>query len=205
MAYSPDWELLADALKRVMATRVTEDEAKTDLCNAVRDGKIGVQVRIAASDGMRGQIFSNGNVRVPAHLSPSDFDWVQSRPLQPWPIGPKLVEHYFWSGGWENRSLDLIELSTADVTTVLCGGGGANNKAEKLTTTSGQESVAIKALALHLQNNRDLIREDAATWCREQGFKLSGRGFKDRVWPQARAKAGLPPKGLPGRKQKLAL
>jgi hypothetical protein len=116
VAYNPDWEPLADALKRVMATGVSEDEAKTDLCRAVADRKIDVRVRIAASD----RTFSDGNVGVPAHLEPRDFDWVQSRPLKPWSIGPKRGEHYEWD--WENRPLDLIELLKADVTKILCTG-----------------------------------------------------------------------------------
>jgi hypothetical protein len=122
VAYTPVWEPLADALKRVMKTGVIEEEAKTDLCRAVADRKIGVQVRIAASDYGRGRVFSVGNVRVPPHLAPRDLDWVQSRPLAQWAIGPRLGEHYSWIGGWENRPLDLIELSTGDVIRVLCGG-----------------------------------------------------------------------------------
>jgi hypothetical protein len=123
VAYTPDWESLPDALRRVMATGVTEDEAKADLCRAVADGKIAVRVRVATSDhGMRGQVFSDGNVGVPPHLGPNDLNWVLSRPLKPWSIGPKLVEHYSWSGGWQERPLDLIELWATDVVKILCSG-----------------------------------------------------------------------------------
>jgi len=121
VAYTPDWEALADALKRVMAAGHDEDRAKTDLCRAVADRKIDVRVWIAASDhAMRGRTFSDGNVGVPPRLEPRDFDWVQSRPLKPWSIGPKLGEHYSWISGWENRPLDLVELSTAGVERILC-------------------------------------------------------------------------------------
>jgi hypothetical protein len=66
VAYTPDWEPLADALKRVMATGVSEDEAKLDLCRAMADGKINVQVRIAQNDDrFRGQVFSGPNVGYP--------------------------------------------------------------------------------------------------------------------------------------------
>jgi hypothetical protein len=129
VAYTPVWEPLADALKRVMATGESEAEAKIDLCRAVADRKIDVQVRIAASEyGMRGQVCSGGNVDVPVHLHPRDFDWVQSRPLKPWPIGPKFGEHYWSISGWKNRLIDLIELLTAHVTDVLSLGAEPHDK-----------------------------------------------------------------------------
>ena len=40
MAYTPDWEPLADALKRIVAAGSDEEEAKNDLCRAVADRKI---------------------------------------------------------------------------------------------------------------------------------------------------------------------
>jgi hypothetical protein len=125
VAYIPDFEPLADALKRVLAaTNVKEEEAKHDICHAVADRKIAVRVRIAASDlSFRGRTFARGNVDVPRHLIPDDLDWVQSRPLQPWSIGPEPGQHYFWYGGWADRVIDLIELSTADVANILCGAG----------------------------------------------------------------------------------
>ena len=199
MAYTPDWESLADALTRVMANGISEHEAKTDLCRAVADRKINVRVRIAATDhGMRGGVFSDGNVRVPAHLGPGDLDWVQSRPFAQWPIGPRPGEHYTWiSGCWENRPLDLIELSTADVIDVLC----SDEEGEISSPTAGQETAAVKALAPHLKNNPQLTRAQAVEWCKTQGFNVSARGFQSRVWPAARARAGLKAKALPGRKR----
>lgn len=68
MAYTPDWERLADALQRVMAAGASEDESKLDLCRAVADGKIRVRVRIAGSGN---RVFSGGNVRVPPILGPA--------------------------------------------------------------------------------------------------------------------------------------
>jgi hypothetical protein len=70
-------------------------------------------------------VFSNGNVGVPLHLAPSDFDWKLSRPFAQWSIGPRLGEHYLWVGGWEKRPIDLIEVSTADVIDVLIAGASA--------------------------------------------------------------------------------
>src|SRR5262245_20359772 len=124
VAYTP-WEPLADALKRIMATGVTENEAKADLCHALADRKIDVRVRIAKGDSARGgQVFSDGNVGVPEHLNPADFDWEQSRPTARWPIGPRDSERDdpFWMRGWKDWPLDLIELFRTEVTAVLCHG-----------------------------------------------------------------------------------
>src|SRR5262245_35006041 len=135
-----------------MATGASEEEAKTNLCRAVADGKIRVRVRIAK----RGSVFSGGNVGVPAHLAPRDFDWARSRPIAQWRIGPRLGEHYFWDS--ENLPLDFIELWTADVAQVLCNRDGD----ELPPATSGQESAAIKALAGQLRADPKLKRSDAA-------------------------------------------
>ena len=198
MAYTPDWEPLADALKRVMATGSSEDEAKTDLCRAMTDRKIGVRVRIAASDrGMRGQVFSRGNVGVPPHLGPGDLDWVQSRPLKRWSIGPMPGQHYSWIGGWKDRPIDFIELSTADVAEIFPNARGAT----KASATTAKETAAIKALASHLESNPDMKRADAADWCRERGHQLGKRPFA-RVWQAARSRAGLEPIAPAGRKPK---
>jgi hypothetical protein len=183
----------------VMAPGASEDEYKLDLCRAVADGKIRVRVRIA---GGGDRVFSSGNVGVPRHLGPSDFDWAQSRPVARWYIGPKPGQHYYWNGGQE--TLDLIELSTSDVKSLFgCGSECTNNNPQKKPTpTAAQESAAIKALASHLKTNRDLTRADALAWCHEKSFALTDRGFQNRVWPKARKEAGLEEKAAPGRKRK---
>jgi hypothetical protein len=203
VAYTPDWETLADALQRVKSTGLTEDKAKRDVCLALSDQKIRVQIRIAdTAAGMPGETRSAGVV-IPRDLTPDDFDWVLSRPLKPWSIGPASVaEHYFWVSGTESRRIALIKLFRADVTKILCGGARANNNFEKKPTTAAQESAAIKALASHLKTNRDLKRADALSWCQENGFSITGRGFQARVWPQARNEAGLEPIAAAGRKRK---
>lgn len=202
MPYTPDWVSIADALTRVVNSGVAEDQAKLDLCRAVADRRINVRVRIALADRTgRGQVFSNGNVGVPPHLAPEDLDWVHSCPLKPWAIGPMLGQHYSgWK--WENRSLDLIELATDDVSEVLSAGAGAEDNASAVSAaTANHETAAIKALASHLRSNPQLKRADAAAWCRESGYNLGTRAF-GRVWPPAREKAGLDRLAAPGRKRK---
>jgi hypothetical protein len=161
VAYTPDWEPLADALKRVLATGFSKSEAKLDLCRAMADRKINVRVRIAQdADSFRGRVFSDRNVSVPSHLSPNDLDWSRSRPLRPWPIGPVGPQNYTWIDGWKDRLIDLIELSTSDVSRILCGGrgNGTDKKGAHRTpiTTVDQETSATRALASHLKKNRNL-------------------------------------------------
>jgi hypothetical protein len=198
VAYRPDWEPLADALRRVITAGVPEPTAKIDLCRAVADRKIDVRVRVASSDPAKtGKVFSDGNVGVPPHLDPDDFDWVKSRPLARWSIGPRRGEYHNWIDGWEDRWFDLIEVSTADVVEILCGSSDDLSPA-----TIRQETAAIKALASHLGSNPQLTRAQAATWCSTSGYVVSPRGFQNRVWPKAREQAGLPARASPGRKPK---
>jgi hypothetical protein len=78
----------------------------------------------------------------------------------------------------------------------------ASGNAPSPNNHSKNESAAIKALSSQLESNPGLTRAEAKTWCTTAGFRLSARGFQNRVWPGARTKAELPEKALPGRKRK---
>jgi hypothetical protein len=176
VAYTPDWEPLADALKRVMMSGVGEDQAKADLCRAVSDRKIDVRVRIAATDYvMGGRVFSDGNVGVPPHLKPEDLNWAQSRPFVQWSIGPKLGEHYFWIGGWDKRPLDLIEVSTRDVMSILCNANHRHSGRQR--SSRGKSRPAIERAQLAIQRLYpdglpDSITEPNKSLCRRVSEKL---------------------------------
>jgi hypothetical protein len=190
VAYTPDWEPLAHALKRIMKTGASEDEAKIDLCRAVADRKIDVRVRIAANDyGRQGQFFSDHNVGVPPHLSPNDVDWTQSRPLGQWPIGPKLGEHYTSIQGWEKRPLDLIEVSTADVIAVLCSTAGHSSDNEPaVRATKEQRRVKSRPqlerarnaiMALYPNGVPGQAEEPNTMLCRRVGDELKRRNLSN--------------------------
>jgi hypothetical protein len=67
--------------------------------------------------------------------------------------------------------------------------------------TARAETAAISELAAMLQGNENMRREEAAKHCVAK-FGVTGRGFQQRIWPQAREKAGLPPMAPRGRKSK---
>src|SRR6516165_5500143 len=60
-----------------------------------------------------------------------------------------------------------------------------------LAATARDETAAIKALASYLRTNRDMKKGEARSLCHKAGFKLTGHGFQNRVWPTARVQAGL--------------
>jgi hypothetical protein len=175
VAYIPSWESLADALKRVIAADVSEneDKAKLDLCRAVADRKINVRVRIAPTDhGRRGQLFSDGNVGVPAHLKPDDLDWAKSCPFAQWEIGPRPGEHYAWN--WAYRPLDLIELSTADVIEILCSGTQPHSRPQRVRGKArpALECAQIAIKAVYSNRLPDQATVQNKILCRRVGDKL---------------------------------
>jgi hypothetical protein len=131
MRYIPDWETLAETLARVMTTNgLSTSEGQRDICRALGDAKIRVQptidqrateigsqpvdVPLSPWRGVRQRLERQkiGPVPlVPKNLDPHDFDWENSRPKSAW------LDNRGFSVG-----LAKIELLTADVIRVLCGG-----------------------------------------------------------------------------------
>jgi hypothetical protein len=104
MAYVSDWERLSDALKRVRIDGIADDEAKLDISRAIADKKIRVRLTVAigpdvftahlqlvakvqglGSDPKHSaqnvECFEGANVKIPNQLTPDDFDWENSRPV----------------------------------------------------------------------------------------------------------------------------
>ena len=130
---------------------------------------------------------------------PDDFCWT----LSCWEINNRPHRYELGIRAPDRLPLwraDKIELNTEDVAKLF--GSGKDDGQKKPTATARDESAATKALAAHLRTKSDLTKTAAKNWCSDQGFKVSDRGFKARVWPEARSRAGLPSKVLPGRKRK---
>ena len=85
MIYIPEWVPIADALERLIATGLGEEDAKRQLCAAIADGKIRLR-HILGADLQRNlpaQQVSSG-LSAPVGFSPKDIDWCSSRPLRSW-------------------------------------------------------------------------------------------------------------------------
>jgi len=63
--------------------------------------------------------------------------------------------------------------------------------------SNAEELRAIKCLAALLKADKAMTRERAAAACKD--FKISKRGFLERVWHAARKQADLPPVASAGR------
>jgi hypothetical protein len=183
-----------------MATGVSEEKAKADLCRAVADGNIRVLVRIAeTAREKRGYVLRGANVGVPYPLKPEDFDWEQSRPHQPWrvgPVGPQSYTDPYWS--WERQQIDWVELATADIEKIF---GTSQSKAKREATDHDEESAAKMVRDL-LTKNEHLKKKDAFQSVRTKHPKISQRGFHQRIWPKGRELANLAPTAPRGRKPK---
>lgn len=125
MAYVPDWERLPDALKRVMAAGLSQDEAQVDICRAISDRKIRLRLQVTPSPYLM-RVVDVSQVNVPIDLKQSDFDWEKS-----------CLERT-----WRSRSVDIdillssehakyIELLRPGVTNVLIAGAREAASASK--------------------------------------------------------------------------
>jgi hypothetical protein len=114
MIYVPEWETLAETIERLTGLGYAESAARVDLSRAIGDGKIRLRVTVAGDDDYCGAALVNKSVCAPMRLSPADFDWPNSRPLQAWGCGP-----YPGHLDWQARPIELVEVSTLDVRSVL--------------------------------------------------------------------------------------
>src|SRR5690242_2627887 len=102
MVYLTEWEPLSAALARVVASGASEEQGRIDIANAIADRAVSLRVKVDQNDSdVGGRVLSGVNVTPPKYLAPADIDWLESRPLAPWPTGPDQwdpAERYF--GTW---------------------------------------------------------------------------------------------------------
>ncbi len=81
MAYTPEWEPIGEALKRLVASGMSEREAKRDLCRAIAEGAIDFRVHLSADPNRHSPpiIVRAAEVDVPWRFSSDDIDWQKSQ------------------------------------------------------------------------------------------------------------------------------
>ena len=186
MTYVSQWEQLPDALERVMETTgLSKEAAQTNICRAISDGAIKVRAALG-THSTRPMRASNtnlegGDFQIPTRLKPEDFDWQQSRPLKPWCV---RREAFRVSGYW---NLKWIELSRADVTSVLCtvptaGRSSADAEAKTGRRTRrrpNRERAQLAILAVYPDGVPSPIVEPNAMLCRRVGDWLKDNHLPD--------------------------
>jgi hypothetical protein len=134
-----------------MSRGLTQPEAETDVTLAYRDGKLNYRAigeKITTLSGatispqiLRRLVFkAERKVRlaIPRDLGPADIDWENSRPRKPWRYGDLWQEFL--------AHIAKLELSSKDVTRVLCGGVADTSVADiSEDTPRGEELPLVTA------------------------------------------------------------
>jgi hypothetical protein len=139
MRYVSEWERLSEALTRVVAaTQLSSDEARIDICQAIAEGAVEIRgkLRKHMSRPVRPPktVVRGNNFRIPAELSPEDFDWERSRPVKLWAVQREISP---LPGLWE---VEWIELFKANVTRIWCPAGERSDTAQKASKKPGAKS-----------------------------------------------------------------
>jgi hypothetical protein len=120
--YVRAWDRLADAVKFVMTAGDMETEARRGLCQAISDGTLAIRVypgkNVRTLMNASGTVLDGKDVEIPTRLCPDDFDWNNSRPLQPWAVR-RDRSRQLSSGGcyWH---IDCVEVSKSDLLRLFC-------------------------------------------------------------------------------------
>jgi hypothetical protein len=180
--YVAAWERLQKAMDRVMATGLTEDEAKSDLCQAISDRTIAIRLQPGknTTTGMttHGTVLNGDDVEIPARLSPNDIDWNNSRPLRPWAVRRERLRGY-WRIEW-------VEVLSSDVTRIVCGSRSEPKQTvpSNAQTRRGKSSPALaRARSALEQLHPDGVPGEAVVsnmdLYRAVGTKLKDMGLPD--------------------------
>jgi hypothetical protein len=97
--------------------RRSKARAQADLCRAIADGAIKIQVRLkkhASRATTSKEVLQGTALQIPRELKPAALDFERSCPVKPWIV---RCGSYSPSGYWY---LEWIEVCRADVTNVFC-------------------------------------------------------------------------------------
>ena len=178
------FESLSDAVKQLESEGITRKRAQRNICDMLNDRRF--LKRLLERETPGGVIVRPQHVRrLVGVSSPGDIDWETSSLKRPLLDG-------------RGKRLVKIEIQVSDITWYLHWGG----LSARTKSTGAEETGAIKALAFQLSKNKNMKFGDAEAWCASQGYELTGKGFRYRVWPKAREAVDLKPRAPPGRKPK---
>jgi hypothetical protein len=188
-AFRPTWLRLNEATAILDERGLASEVAEASLRRAIASGAVVRPTRIAPlrpfADALR--------FRVHADIRQSAGTAWKAQPNLNFQDSTIEVPSSVWEGNelrWQPIEVWAEDIDRLWPRAPANFGGSA--------ATVGHESAAVKALASHLMAESQLKRQDAAEWLRKAGYNLGTRAFQ-RIWPEARDRAGLPRIALLGR------
>jgi hypothetical protein len=199
MRLPQEFESLSEVLERLELAGFSTDGAQRAVRDILRDRRY--LKRLSWADTTTGAIVGDELTRVVAAPSLDEVNWETSSFQLPDSRGRRLakIEVLIADVKWY---LNRAELSADVGRSVRASPPISPDVREGPAQKLAGESGAIKALASHLKDHKDMTRVDAKNWLVQQRFAVTGDGFQFRVWPEARKLAGLQPVAPPGRKKK---
>jgi hypothetical protein len=180
MSYVRAWQQLSEAIESIVAVAgCSREEAQTDLCHAIADRTVRIQVKLMRHP-TRGitsdNVLDGKDLSIPDAIKPADLDWENSRPRRPWGIDRDIFR---LPPRWE---LAWIKVFSADVTNVFCRG-----PTQRTSSKTGTKSRSRPARERTQQVINELypngVPKPAAlpntVLCRRVGEKLREQGLVD--------------------------
>jgi len=210
VAYTPEWEPIGEALKRLVASGMSEREAKRDLCRAIAEGAIDFRVHLSADPNRHSAptMVRAAEVDVLWRFSSDDIDWQKSQSLKPWSIhqqrpGESAIMFSARAAHLFERTIEMIEVFVADVARTLCAAEpvrkAASVGAKKVCTTIAAENDCRHALVQLMKAQPDI--PIAKSELRKQFPQVPARGW-NRAYRAAATEANGPAWSAPGRRPK---
>jgi hypothetical protein len=182
----PTWERLLDAVNRVTAAGVIEDEVKRGICNGIADRRIKIRLTLrkhtAKPITAHGKILDGADVEIPAGIEPQQMDFENSRPLGAWCVKRERIRHL--AGYWE---IEWIEVFSDHVTELLIPARAPSDPtgSEEILLSprrkgqTGREAARRAIAALYGGHVPDQATEPNATLCRRVGQKMRQLGLPE--------------------------
>jgi hypothetical protein len=153
--YVPEWESIANSAQWLIASGMSEEDARTGICHAISDRKIRLRAVVGTDDYFtaEGDDIADGEIKPPLRLKPTDIDWQGSKPMGCW----ECLDHH----EARRRSISLLELSTSDLEALFPRSKGIRTRSPKRLPMARSEKVRIfKEWRVSRGKNIPTIKED---------------------------------------------